>query len=94
MFAYTHMVIYWMQCRVIKMREEQVESLVEKTLFSGCVVWILRLPFVRFSHFSCSGRAVACIHPLTFHANLCLSILVCVYNGGHKHIHTRVRRGT
>lgn len=40
------------------------------------------------SHFSCTGHAAACIHPLTFHANLCLSILVCVYDGEHKHIHT------
>lgn len=45
------------------------------------------------SHFSCRGHAVACIHPLTFHANLCLSILVCVDIGEHKHIHTPMGGG-
>uniref|UniRef100_A0A3Q3JPY0 Uncharacterized protein n=1 Tax=Monopterus albus TaxID=43700 RepID=A0A3Q3JPY0_MONAL len=34
-----------------------------------------------FSNIPCTGHTVACIYPLTFHANLCLSILVCVYDG-------------
>lgn len=53
-----------------------------------CVLFT-SLPYhLSSSHFSCTGHAVACVHPLTFHANLCLSILVCVYDGEHKHIHT------
>lgn len=44
-------------------------------------------------HFSFTEHAVTCIHPLTFHANLCLSILVCVYNEEHKHINTQVEGG-
>lgn len=81
--------IYLLRYYAINRREKQGRSLAEKTSLLGSCVLFTSLPYrLSSSHFSCTGRAVACIHPLTFHANLCLSVLVCVYDGEHKHVYT------
>lgn len=54
------------------------------------VTYIVRCLFtsllysVSRSNLSCSWHAVAHVHPLTSHANLCLTVLVCVYGEKHK----------
>lgn len=57
--------------------------------FPSLVVCILSSRLVQFTPLMSGGHAVACIHPLTFHANLCFKRACCVYNGEHTDTHAR-----